>query len=165
MSMIPSKLALALFGTLIVSVPAGAETAEEWVRLGARVHGGYGSFIPVGIKIGLDAVERLKAEPRSLTVLYYDNPKAPCACFADGIAIATRASFGQRTVTLAAEDAPDDQAAVIVIRPRKGGEGLKYSIPMSSLPRLVEINKNPDPMFRHNEVMKADGLYRVEQVK
>jgi len=68
-------------------------------------------------------------------------------------------------VTLAAEDAPDDQAAVIVIRPRKGGEGLKYSIPMSSLPRLVEINKNPDPMFRHNEVMKAEALYHVEKVK
>lgn len=156
---------VALLGCLLASAPAIAETAEEWVRLGARVHGGYGAFIPVGIKIGLDAVDRLKAEPRSLTVLYHDNPKVPCACFADGIAIATRASFGQRTVTLAADNAPDDIAAVIIIRPRKGGEGLKYSIPMSSLPRLVEINKNPDPMFRHNAVMNSEGLFRVEQIK
>ncbi len=32
-----------------VSASAQAETPEEWVKLGARVHGGFGSFIPVGI--------------------------------------------------------------------------------------------------------------------
>ena len=47
---------------------AHAETPEEWIVLGARVHGGFGSFIPLGIKIGLDAVERLKAQPRELAV-------------------------------------------------------------------------------------------------
>ena len=49
-------------------------------------------FIPLGIKIGLDAVNRLDAKPRELTVLYYDSDASPCACFADGIAIATYAS-------------------------------------------------------------------------
>src|SRR6476619_7338417 len=76
---------------------AGAETPEEWIALGARVHGGYGAFIPLGIKIGLDAVDRLKAKPRELSVTYYDSEKAPCACFADGVAIATSASVGQRS--------------------------------------------------------------------
>lgn len=160
--------ALVLLGCL-ASVPANAqspaETAEEWAKLGARVHGGYGAFIPLGIRIGLDAASRLKAEPRTLAVTYFDNPKSPCACFADGIAIATVSSFGQRTLTLAAEQAPPDQAAVIVIRPRKGGEGLRYAIPMTGLPRLAELNKNPDPLVRHAEVMKMEGLFTVEPAR
>ena len=47
-----------------------AETPEEWVALGTRVHGFFGGFIPAGIRIGLDAKERLKAEPRALSILY-----------------------------------------------------------------------------------------------
>ena len=44
---------------------ARAETPEEWVALGTRVHGFFGGFIPAGIRVGLDAKERLKAEPGS----------------------------------------------------------------------------------------------------
>jgi hypothetical protein len=40
--------------------PSRSEAPEEWI---ARVHGAFGAFIPPGIKIGLDAVERLKAKP------------------------------------------------------------------------------------------------------
>jgi hypothetical protein len=54
---------------LTLPVAASAETPEEWITLGTRVHGGFGSFIPLGIKIGLDAVHRLNAKPRTLTVL------------------------------------------------------------------------------------------------
>ena len=35
-----------------LNTAAFAETPEEWIALGARVHGGFGSFIPLGIKIG-----------------------------------------------------------------------------------------------------------------
>jgi formylmethanofuran dehydrogenase subunit E len=94
-----SLLALAL----TLPVAAGAETPEEWINLGTRLHGGFGSFIPLGIKIGLDAIHRLNAKPRALTVLYFDSDSSPCACFADGIAIATYASVGQRTLTIAPE--------------------------------------------------------------
>jgi formylmethanofuran dehydrogenase subunit E len=123
---------------LLTVLPAGAETPEEWIALGGRVHGGFGSFIPLGIKIGLDAVDRLHAQPRELTVLYYDSDQSPCACFADGIAIATYASVGQRTLTLAPEKAPAGDAAVIVIRPRKGGPGFKYTIPIAALAKLSD---------------------------
>ena len=58
------------------------KTPEEWIALGARVHGAFGAFIPLGIRIGLDAVKRLDAKPRELTVLYYDSEKSPCAGFA-----------------------------------------------------------------------------------
>ena len=35
---------------------AKAETPEEWITLGARVHGAFGAFIPLGIKIGITMV-------------------------------------------------------------------------------------------------------------
>jgi formylmethanofuran dehydrogenase subunit E len=147
---------------LLVGVPAKAETPDEWVALGARVHGGFGAFIPLGIRIGLDAVGRLKAEPRTLAVTYHDNDASPCACFADGIAIATYASVGQRSLTISREKAPAGAAAVIVIRPRKGGPGFKYTIPMSALATLGPMNKTLNPRQRYDAVMAADGLFQVE---
>lgn len=151
----------ALAALLSTGIAAWVQTADEWIALGARVDGAYGAFIPVGIKIGLDALDRLKAKPRELSVLYYDNDKAPCACFADGIAIATQASVGQRSLTIASDEAPEGAAAVVVIRRRQGGPGFKYTIPMSSLPRLVKMNGELDARGRHETVMKADGLFEV----
>jgi formylmethanofuran dehydrogenase subunit E len=141
---------------------ANAETPEEWIALGARVHGAFGSFIPLGIKIGLDAVNRLTAKPRELTILYYDSDASPCACFADGIAIATYASVGQRTLTIAPEKAPPGMAAVIIIRPRQGGASLKYAIPMSALAKLGPMNNDLDPRGRYDAVMATEGLFQVE---
>jgi len=151
---------------LLVCMPltSRAETPDEWIKLGSRVHGGFGSFIPLGIKIGLDAVNRLNAKPRELTVLYYDSDSSPCACFADGVAIATYASVGQRTLTIAPEKAPAGDAAVIVIRPRQGGPGFKYTIPMSALAKLGPMNKNLDERGRYDAVMAADDLFQVEPV-
>jgi formylmethanofuran dehydrogenase subunit E len=148
--------------TLLIPLTARAETPEEWIALGARVHGAFGSFIPLGIKIGLDAAERLHVKPRELAVLYYDSDQSPCACFADGIAIATYASVGQRTLTIAPEKAPAGDAAVIVIRPRQGGPGFKYTIPLSALAKLGPMNKNLDERGRYDAVMKTDGLFQVE---
>ena len=144
---------------------ANAETPDEWVTLGARVHGGFGAFIPLGIKIGLDAVKRLDAKPRELSVVYFDSDTSPCACFADGIAIATCASVGQRTLTIAPEKAPASDAAVIVIRPRNGGAGFKYTIPMSALSKLGEMNKMLDPRGRYDAVIsKSNPPHRPPQV-
>jgi len=147
---------------LLISLPAYAETPEEWIALGSRVHGGFGSFIPLGIKIGLDAVKRLNAKPRELTVLYYDGEQSPCACFADGIAIATYASVGQRSLTVSPQKAPAGDAAVIVIRPRQGGPGFKYTIQMSALAKLGPMNKTLDERGRYDAVMAADDLFQVE---
>ncbi len=149
--------ALALGGI----APACGETPDEWVALGARVHGGFGAFIPLGIRIGLDALERLNAKPREVSVTYYDSDKAPCACFADGVAIATVASVGQRSLKVEAENAPDGDAAVIVIRSRQGGAGYKYTVPLSALAQLGKMNSELDPRGRYDAVMKADGLFAV----
>jgi len=72
---------LALFAlSLVIPAASHAETKDEWIALGARVHGGFGPFIPVGIRIGLDAMQRLKADRHDLTILYYDGGLPPCPC-------------------------------------------------------------------------------------
>jgi formylmethanofuran dehydrogenase subunit E len=143
------------------SVPVRAETPDEWVTLGARVHGGFGALIPLGIRIGLDALDRLHAKPREVSVAYYDSDKSPCACFADGIAIATLASVGQRSLKIESEKAPEGAAAVVIVRPRQGGAGFRYTIPLSALPELAKMNRELDPRGRYDAVMKADGLFEV----
>jgi hypothetical protein len=60
-----------------IAGPARAESPEEWIALGTRVHGGFGAFIPLGVRIGLDAVTRLHAKPRELAVIYHDSVTSP----------------------------------------------------------------------------------------
>src|SRR5437868_4351033 len=101
-----TRLAVAaIFLPLTYLCPAYSETRQEWIELGARVHGAFGAFIPVGIRIGLDAKERLKADPRGLSVTFYNGEKPPCPCVADGVMIATQASPGQGTLQISPERA------------------------------------------------------------
>jgi hypothetical protein len=165
MRVLPFLATASLLVAGAIAAPARAESPEEWIALGARVHGAFGAFIPLGIRIGLDAVSRLHAKPRELAVVYHDSAASPCACFADGIAIATYASVGQRTLTIAPEPAPDGAIAVAVIRPRAGGAGLKYTVPVAALARLGAMNKDLDPRGRYDAVMGADGLFQVEPVQ
>ena len=156
-------LSLLLVGCSIVT--GRAETPEEWVKLGARVHGGFGAFIPVGIRIGEDAMKRLNAQPRELSVVYYSGEGVPCPCSVDGVMLALSASPGQGSVQVAAEKSPPGTFAVVVIRPRKGGEGLKYTVPMSHMAKLGEINRTiQDPLARYNAVMGIGDLFVVEPV-
>lgn len=145
--------------------PLRAETAEDWVKILSRVHGGFGSFLPVGIRIGEDAMKRLDAKPRELTVLFYQGEGTPCPCSADGVMLAVYASPGQGTLQIAQEKSPPGTFAVVVIKPRKGGAGLKYIVPMSLMPKLVEINRTiQDPLERYNAVMALPDLFTVEPI-
>jgi len=147
---------------LLLPLTAVAESPEEWIKLGERVHGGFGSFIPVGIRIGLDALERLEAKPREVSVTYYDGEKTPCPCVADGIMLATTASPGQKTLQIAAEKARPGLMGAAVIRHRKTGKALRYEIPAELMPRLIEWNKAYDPRGRYDVVMKAQDLFTVK---
>ncbi len=147
------------------SMPVRAETPEEWIALGRRVHGGFGTFIPTGIRIGLDAMKRLNAGPRELAITYYDSDKAPCACVADGIMIAVTATPGQRTLTIAAEKAPAGAMAMAVIRHRKTGAAVRYTVPDTWLLKLAQWNRTLDERGRYDEVMKAEGLFEVVEVE
>ena len=152
----------ALCGALILlSLPAQAETPTQWIELGARMHGAFGAFIPVGIRIGLDAKERIKADPRGLTVTYYTGEKAPCPCIADGVMLATNASPGQGTLAIAPEKAPAGMLAVVIVRDRKTSDGFRYTVADTWLPKIIEWNKTYDPAGRFDAAMKADGLFEV----
>jgi formylmethanofuran dehydrogenase subunit E len=156
----------ALVSLLTAVAPAArAETPEEWIALGARVHGGFGAFIPVGIRIGLDALQRLNAQPREVMVVYYDSDKAPCACVADGVAIATVASPGQRTLMMAKEKPPVGAMAVVVVRKKQSEEGFRYTLADSWLPKLAEWNRTLDASGRYDAVMQAEGLFEVTGLK
>jgi formylmethanofuran dehydrogenase subunit E len=139
--------------------PAHSETREQWIELGARVHGAFGAFIPVGIRIGLDAKEKLKADARGLSVTFYNGEKPPCPCIADGVMIATQASPGQGTLQISPEKAPPGIMAMVIIRNRKTGEGLKYTISDEWLPTILGWNKS-DPPARFDAAMAADGLFK-----
>ena len=159
--------ALILFAipSLCVGSAARAETPEEWITLLSRVHRGFGSFLSVGIRIGEDAMKRLNAKPRELSVVFHQGEGTPCPCAADGVGLAVYASAGQGTLQVA----PDKAAgafAVVVIRPRKGGDGLRYIVPMSVMPKLGQINSTiQDPIGRYNAVMAIPDLYSVEPAK
>jgi formylmethanofuran dehydrogenase subunit E len=156
--MVRTTLSAAL---ILLSSSARAETPTEWIELGARVHGAFGAFIPIGIRIGLDAKERIKAEPRGLAVTYYTGEKAPCPCIADGVMLATNASPGQGTLVIAPEKAPAGMLAVVVVRNRKTGEGFRYTVADTWLPKVIEWNKALDPAGRFDAGMKAEGLFEI----
>jgi formylmethanofuran dehydrogenase subunit E len=156
---------IALAATSFLIRHARAETPEELIKLGERVHGGFGAFIPVGIRIGLDALQRLHAEPRQVSVVYFDSDKAPCACIADGVAIATVASVGQRTLQIASEKAPPGVMAIIIVRNKQSGATVKYTVSDSWVPKLIDINKTLDTRGRYDAVMNADGLFEVSAEK
>jgi len=152
---------LAVVGGSLALSAGHAETPEEWIKLGARVHGGFGAFIPAGIRIGLDALERLKAEPRGVAVTFYTGEKAPCPCIADGVMLATQASPGQGTLQVAAEKAPPGLLAVVIVRDRKSGAGVRYSISDEWMAKIADWNKAFDPAGRYAAVMAAPGLFDV----
>jgi formylmethanofuran dehydrogenase subunit E len=150
----------------LVTMPARAETPEQWVVLLTRVHGGFGSFLPVGIRIGEDAMKRLNAKPRELDVTFYQGEGTPCPCAADGVSLAVYASAGQGTLHIGPEKSPPGTFAVVIVKPRKGGEGLKYTVPMSVTAKLGEINSAiPDPLGRYDAVMAIQDLYTIEPSK
>ena len=151
-------LTCATFGNAV------SQTREEWIALGTHIHGGFGVLIPIGIRIGLDGRERLKAEPRDLSAVFHVGLKAPCPCIADGVMIAARVSPGQGTLSVAAEKAAEGLYAVVVVRNRKTGEGLRYSISDAWIPKIIEWNRTLDPAGRYDAAMGAQGLFEVQRI-
>jgi formylmethanofuran dehydrogenase subunit E len=162
--LLSGAVTLAILGFAFGPQAAHSETPDEWIALGTRVHGGFGSYIPVGIRIGLDALQRLNVKPPEVTVTYYDSELAPCACIADGVGLATVASVGQRSLRIAEEKAPDGALAVIIVRSKTTREAIRYIVTANWLPKLAEWNRTLDPRGRYDEVMKADQLFEVSPV-
>jgi len=142
------------------------ETPDQWVELGRRVHGGFGSYIALGIRIGLDAMQRLNAAPRTLDVTYYSGAIAPCPCVADGIMITTTSTPGQNLLRVTTTASPEGTFGVAEIRDRKTGKMLRYTIPVTARARLDDWNQNTTGRQRYDAVMNAseDTLFLVEVI-
>ena len=80
---------------------------------------------------------------------------------ADGVMIATQASPGQGTLQISPERAAPGSMAVVVIRNRKTGEGLKYTISDEWLPKILSWNQS-EPPTRFDAAMAAEGLLTSE---
>jgi len=159
------KLAL-LISLLLASAPiaARAESPDEWVRLGKRVHGGFGTYIALGIRVGLDAMSRLKAEPRDLVVTYQDGPTAPCPCVVDGIMLATVATPGQNSLHVLPTKSSPAIFGIAVIQNKKTGQALRYMLPASAGLLLDTWNKGKTERDRYMTVINAPQarLFYVE---
>jgi hypothetical protein len=130
-----------------------ADDRDFLITLGARVHGGFGSLIAAGIRIGDDARRRLDAAPRDLDVTYFSSPGAPCPCVVDGVMVATRASPGQSTLRVASEPADVGLFGRVLIRHKRSGRAFEYDIPDAVWPRLRDINLDKSSVARWNAVM------------
>jgi hypothetical protein len=127
---------------------------DAWIELGSRVHGGFGSLIALGIRIGHDALHVLKAKPREVDVTYFSAAQAPCPCVVDGILIATSASPGQNSLRVASEPAGPGEFGRAVIRNKTTGATVEYTIPMSAGPAFRDLNKLP-VVARWDGIMSA----------
>jgi formylmethanofuran dehydrogenase subunit E len=131
----------------------GLETPEQWVALGERIHGGFGSLIALGIRIGLDATQRLGSQGRALDVVYRNGPVAPCSCTVDGIMLATRTSPGQGSLHVGA---PISNAALfgsVAITDTVRHKTLRYAIPASVGQLMERINGLGKARQRYDAVM------------
>lgn len=159
------KLALLVCVVLAFSpVKTHAETPDEWIRLGHRVHGDFGTYIALGIRVGLDAMKRLKAEPRELDVTYQDGSQSPCPCVVDGIMLATVSTPGQKSLRVLPGKSDATTLGIIVIKHKKTGESVRYTLFDSARSLLNTWNKGKTERERYNVVMNApkDFLFRVE---
>jgi hypothetical protein len=108
-------------------------------------------------------MKRLNAKPRELSVVFYQGEGTPCPCAADGVMLAVYASPGQGSLRIATEKSALGTFAEVEVRLRQGGEGLKYKVPMSVMPKLGQINSSiEDPLGRYNAVMALPDLFTVE---
>jgi hypothetical protein len=58
--------------------------------------------------------------------------------------------------------APAGLLAVVVVRDRKSGRGVRYSVKDTWMARSADWNKALDPMGRYQAVMSAEGLFEAE---
>lgn len=123
--------------------PLLGETAEDWVLLGTKLHGGFGSYIALGVHIGLDARERLGAPPRSYDVTLQNGKAAPCACLADGLQLSTGATPGRGSLRVVSDIAAGDVFAIVTVRERTSGRTLTYTVPGEARELLDQWNKIP----------------------
>lgn len=142
-------------------------TVQDWVSWGEVVHGGFGSHIALGIRIGQDALKRLDAKRRDVEVIVTEGAKAPCACVADGLTVATAASAGQRSLSVLPKSADDSFMVTVEVRKKKSEKAVTYRIPAAAQAALGNMNIGKTPAERFALVMSAPEatLYSITEKK
>ena len=128
-------------------------STSDGITWGEVVHGGFGTHIALGIRIGKDALHRLNAKRRDVEVTVTEGAHSPCACLADGITLVTAASAGQRSLTIAPKASDDSFMTLIEIRKKRTGHVLNYRIPASAIAPLGNMNIGKSPQERFDLVM------------
>jgi formylmethanofuran dehydrogenase subunit E len=149
------------FAALAQAASPVDDSPEATISLGERIHGSFGTYVALGVRLGRDAVTRLSAHPGTLEVTVFQGPASPCPCIADGLMIATGATPGRGTLRVAMQSASADQFAVVIVRDRETERILRYEIPDALRARLDEWNRIPDAAGRYRVVMEAaaDALF------
>lgn len=146
--------------------PLAGETSEDWIALGTRLHGGFGSYVALGVHIGLDAREQLKAEMRTLEVTFTNGAKAPCPCLADGLQLATGATVGRGLLKIEPGPAPAGVFWLVTVRHRESGRTLRYTVPDDAREWLDGWNKIPETeRMAALRTAPAGELYTREELK
>jgi len=143
--------------------PLPGETSEDWVGLGTKLHGGFGSYIALGVHIGLDALEHLGATPRTLEVTMQSGTAAPCACLADGLQLSTGATPGRGLLRIEPAAAPG-VFGIVTITERTSGRAVRYTVPAAARELLDAWNKLPagDRLAALRTVPGAELYARVD---
>jgi formylmethanofuran dehydrogenase subunit E len=142
---------------------AQAQTAEQWTEWGTALHGGFGSLIAYGIRVGHDALQRLNAEKRQLSVDYFDGPLAPCPCIIDGVSIAVAASLGQQTLHLSSKKTDLNLLGRVTFTHRITNASITYDLPIAALDLMQSINRDHPANQRYEAVLrlKNEQLFTV----
>lgn len=139
-------------------------TTSEWAALATSVHGGFGSYVALGIDIGLIAMARLHAERGQLDVTVFDGPDTPCPCIADGVMLSTGSTPGRGSLRVDARRGSPGTFATVEFRMRNTSKGLQVIVPADARERLDRINQEP-PERRLGLVRGATPgqLYTIEE--
>lgn len=140
-------LTIVLLGGFLAPSTGITATPAEWIKVSEQVHGEFNTFIAVGIRIGLDALRRLDAKPGDVHVSYANGPKTPCACVADGVMFATRATPGRNAIDVAKVLVRPEWLGSVIIYSSKTGKSLRYDILASHLSQLIDWNRTLDPRW------------------
>jgi hypothetical protein len=145
---------------------AAADTPNQFVALGHRIHGEFGSLIALGIRIGIDATSRLHDRGRRLRVVYQSGPAAPCPCVVDGVMLATGTSPGQNSLHVGSPSTDSTVFGVVTVTDVRHG-AVRYIIPAATEALMGRINRLLSERARYDAVMSIaqNRLFRVSAVR
>ncbi len=123
---------------------------ERLVSMGTELHGHYGAFMVVGIRMGLLALEKLESKGQfDLRAVSEAGNRTPLSCLNDGIQIATGCTLGKGNITVLDKDTP------AVTFETKSGRGVRIEL-------VPEVRQKIFSWFREEDGEKtADRILKM----